>query len=113
MSPAFFSTHMWKCRWGTFGEMRMGQCSWGVLQSALNAVRLFADGAELHFPQVCTCSGLFNTSVEMPVRNSPRGANEPVFMGLFPICTYAGATLESPSLRKFGNKALQSLLLGG
>jgi hypothetical protein len=91
----------------------MGQCSCGVLQSALNVVRLLSGGAELRFAEVCAFRDLFNTSVEMPVTNSQDGANEPVFMGFFPLCTVGGATLDlSVAAGSFGSRSYKFSLLG-
>jgi hypothetical protein len=39
-------------------------------------------------------ANLFNTSVEMPVKNSRTSANQPLFMRFLPLCTAPCAALD-------------------
>jgi hypothetical protein len=51
---------------------------------------------------------LFNTSVEMPVKNSPSPSNQPLFMRFLPLCTAHCAALDISFPKIFHAKALQS-----
>jgi hypothetical protein len=88
------------------------RCEWASVHavfSNVHCVRCASRGdAELHFVVVCAVCNLFNTSVEMPVRNPHRGEYGPVFMGFSPLCTMAGATLD---LTK-GRQSLREVITG-
>ncbi len=74
--------------------MRMGQCSCGILQSAPDALRLTMNVKSCTRQTLYSASTFFNTSVEIPLRNSWPAANQPLFMRSFPLCTGRGATLD-------------------
>jgi hypothetical protein len=53
---------------------------------------------------------LFNTSVEIPVRNSSPHALHPLLTGFFPLCTGHGAAQNPFWLTNFSGNDLQSFL---